>query len=53
MGRRAVRLKYAVMAMDALEKAGFAPPRPWQEALAEYVRALSFLPHTSPPAMPR
>jgi dTDP-4-dehydrorhamnose reductase len=43
MGRRAVRLKYAVMAMDALQNAGFAPPRPWQEALAEYVRALPFL----------
>jgi len=43
IGRRAVRLKYAVMAMDALEKAGFTPPRPWQEALAEYLRALPFL----------
>ena len=43
MGRRAARLKYAVMAMDALKNAGFAPPRPWQEALAEYVRALPFL----------
>ena len=40
MGRPAVRLKYAVMAMDALERAGFAPPRPWQEALAEYVGSL-------------
>lgn len=37
MGRRAKRLKYAVMEMDGLRKAGFAPPRPWQEALAEYV----------------
>ncbi|HEV2491734.1 MAG TPA: NAD(P)-dependent oxidoreductase [Terriglobia bacterium] len=40
MGRPAVRLKYAVMAMDALTCAGFAPPRPWQEALAEYVGSL-------------
>jgi dTDP-4-dehydrorhamnose reductase len=39
MGRRAPRLKYAVMAMGALEQAGFSPPRPWQEALAEYVRS--------------
>jgi dTDP-4-dehydrorhamnose reductase len=38
MGRRAKRLKYAVMEMNALRRAGFAPPRPWQEALAEYVR---------------
>jgi dTDP-4-dehydrorhamnose reductase len=38
MGRRAKRLKYAVMEMDALKQAGFALPRPWQEALAEYVR---------------
>jgi dTDP-4-dehydrorhamnose reductase len=44
--RRAVRLEYAVMAMDALENAGFVPPRPWQEALAEYVRTVSI----SPPA---
>jgi dTDP-4-dehydrorhamnose reductase len=40
MGRRAPRLKYAVMEMAALKQAGFALPRPWQEALAEYVRAL-------------
>lgn len=40
MGRPAVRLKYAVMAMDALAREGFAPPRPWQEALAEYVGSL-------------
>jgi dTDP-4-dehydrorhamnose reductase len=46
MGRRAVRLEYAVMAMDALQNAGFAPPRPWQEALAEYIRTLCI----SPPA---
>jgi len=40
MGRPAVRLKYAVMAMDALAREGFTPPRPWQEALAEYVGSL-------------
>jgi dTDP-4-dehydrorhamnose reductase len=37
MGRRAVRLKYSVMEMRALEQAGFPPMRPWQDALAEYV----------------
>ncbi|MBZ5544090.1 MAG: NAD(P)-dependent oxidoreductase [Acidobacteriia bacterium] len=40
MGRRAPRLKYAGMAMVALKQAGFSPPRPWQEALAEYVESL-------------
>jgi dTDP-4-dehydrorhamnose reductase len=40
MRRRAVRLKYAVMAMEALKNAGFGLPRPWPEALAEYLRAL-------------
>jgi dTDP-4-dehydrorhamnose reductase len=40
MGRRAVRVKYAVMEMEALKKAGFGLPRPWEEALAEYVAAL-------------
>jgi len=40
MGRRAPRLKYAVMALDGLRTAGFGLPRPWQEALAEYVRGL-------------
>lgn len=40
MGRPAVRLKYAVMAMEALVREGFTPPRPWQEALAEYVGSL-------------
>jgi dTDP-4-dehydrorhamnose reductase len=42
MGRRTPRLKYAVMAMDGLKQAGFAPPRRWEEALAEYVRTLRF-----------
>jgi dTDP-4-dehydrorhamnose reductase len=37
MQRRAPRLKYAVMEMAALRHAGFALPRPWQEALADYV----------------
>lgn len=40
MGRRTPRLKYAVMAMDGLKQAGFAPPRQWEEALAEYVPGL-------------
>ena len=38
MGRRAPRLKYAVMEMSALKQAGFPLPRPWQEALSEYVQ---------------
>ena len=42
MGRLAVRLNYAVMDMQALKQAGFAPPRPWQDALAEYIRAPHF-----------
>jgi dTDP-4-dehydrorhamnose reductase len=37
MGRRAARTQYAVMEMTALRDAGFALPRPWQEALAEYL----------------
>ena len=40
MGRRAPRLKYSVMAMDALKRAGFSLPRSWQEALADYIRTL-------------
>ncbi len=39
MGRRAVRLKYAVMDMRALKHAGIAPPRSWDEALAEYIHS--------------
>jgi dTDP-4-dehydrorhamnose reductase len=38
LGRRGVRLKYAVMEMAALKRAGLELPRPWQEALAEYLR---------------
>ena len=37
MQRRAPRLKYAVLEMAALSDAGFTLPRPWREALAEYV----------------
>jgi dTDP-4-dehydrorhamnose reductase len=40
MGRPTPRLKYAVMAMDGLKNAGFAPPRRWEEALAEYICGL-------------
>ena len=41
MGRRAPRLKYAVMEMAALRAAGFALPRHWQEALADYLGAMA------------
>lgn len=41
MGRRAVRLKYAAMDMLALRQAGVASPRPWEEALAEYIHSRS------------
>lgn len=40
MGRRAARLKYAVMEMTALKREGFALPPSWQDALGEYVRGL-------------
>jgi dTDP-4-dehydrorhamnose reductase len=40
MGRRAPRLKYAVLEMNALRQAGFALPRPWEAAVAEYVGTL-------------
>jgi len=42
MQRRAPRLKYAVMEMEALRRAGFTLPRPWQEALADYVRTVKW-----------
>ncbi len=42
MGRRAPRLKYAVMEMAALKAAGFSLPRPWLEALGDYLRTISF-----------
>ena len=38
MSRPGPRVKYAVMEMAALRNRGFAPPRPWQEALREYVK---------------
>jgi dTDP-4-dehydrorhamnose reductase len=44
MGRSAPRLKYAVMEMAALKHAGFALPRPWQEALAAYIVSIPPLP---------
>jgi dTDP-4-dehydrorhamnose reductase len=37
MSRPGPRVKYAVMEMAALRDRGFAPPRPWEEALREYV----------------
>lgn len=40
MKRRVPRLKYSVLAMEALERGGFSLPRPWQDALADYVRAI-------------
>src|SRR5207302_10948376 len=40
MRRVGPRLQYAVMEMAALVKAGIALPRPWKEALAEYVGTL-------------
>ncbi len=40
MQRRVPRLKYSVLAMDALQCGGFAPPRPWKESLAGYVQSL-------------
>lgn len=40
MGRRAKRLKYAVMEMAALKESGFSLPRPWQAALDDYLQTL-------------
>jgi dTDP-4-dehydrorhamnose reductase len=40
LGRPAARLKYAIMEMKALQQAGFGLPRPWPEALAEYVSTI-------------
>jgi dTDP-4-dehydrorhamnose reductase len=37
MDRPGPRPKYAEMTMNALRQAGFALPRSWQEALAEYI----------------
>ncbi|MGH9431556.1 MAG: SDR family oxidoreductase [Terriglobia bacterium] len=49
MGRRAVRLKYSVMAMDALQAASIKLPRPWQEALAQYIQTLDLRNYTQRP----
>jgi dTDP-4-dehydrorhamnose reductase len=38
--RAAPRLKYSVMQMTALRKARILSPRPWQDALREYVASL-------------
>jgi dTDP-4-dehydrorhamnose reductase len=38
MGGRAKRLQYSVLEMRALKQNGIAAPRPWGEALEEYVR---------------
>jgi dTDP-4-dehydrorhamnose reductase len=40
LNRPAKRLQYAVMDMAALRKANIALPRPWQEALRDYVASL-------------
>ncbi len=40
MQRKAPRLKYSVLEMAALRSGGFTLPRPWQEALAEYISTL-------------
>ena len=40
MQRRVPRLKYSVLAMEALQRGGFSLPRPWQESLADYVRTM-------------
>lgn len=37
MQRKAPRLKYSVLEMAALKSGGFSLPRPWQDALAEYI----------------
>jgi dTDP-4-dehydrorhamnose reductase len=40
MQRRVPRLKYSVLAMDALRNGGFSLPRSWQDSLADYVRTI-------------
>lgn len=40
MGRRVERSKYAVMEMEALQRAGFSVLRSWKDALAEYLDGL-------------
>ncbi|MGH9635773.1 MAG: sugar nucleotide-binding protein [Candidatus Angelobacter sp.] len=43
MKRKAPRTKYSVLEMKALRDAGILPPRPWKDALAEYVGLSSAL----------
>lgn len=38
--RPAVRLAYSVMEMSALDRVGIERPRPWEEALAEYIASV-------------
>jgi dTDP-4-dehydrorhamnose reductase len=38
LGGRAKRLQYSVLEMRALKQNGIAAPRPWEEALEEYIR---------------
>jgi len=40
MQRRVPRLKYSVLAMEALQHGGFSLPRPWKESLADYVHTV-------------
>jgi dTDP-4-dehydrorhamnose reductase len=40
MQRRVPRLKYSMLAMDALQNGGFSLPRSWQDSLADYVRTV-------------
>ncbi len=40
MRRPAARLKYAVMSMGALTRAGIGLPRPWDVALQDFIRSL-------------
>lgn len=43
MRRPARRARYGVLAMQTLEREGFKLPRPWPEALAQYVSKLGLL----------
>jgi len=38
MGNRAERLQYSVLEMRALKQHGIETPRPWEEALEDYIR---------------
>ena len=40
MGRPAARLKYSVLEMRALDDAGITLPRPWQDAMDDYLGTL-------------